>query len=192
MTDDSAVLVVDDEHEVADSYAEALSGEYSVTVAYSGTEALEAFNPDVGVVLLDRRMPELTGDEVLDELKQRDADCRIVMVTAVEPTLDIVEMEFDEYLVKPVTTEQLRDVVARMLARRELETQVQEIFDLASKLATLESKLSLEQLDSSDEYAALRSEFERLRQDVELPDSTDDPYFDATVEKVRALLDERR
>jgi DNA-binding response OmpR family regulator len=114
-----------------------------------------------------------------------------VMVTAVEPTLDIVEMPFDEYLVKPVTGDQLIDVVERMLVRETLEAQVQRMFVLASKMATLESKLTYEQLDQSDEYETLRAEFDSLRSDVELPDSTDDPYLEATIEKVQALLDER-
>jgi len=192
MDKNSMVLIVDDEQDVADSYAEALGGDHPVTVAYSGEEALEVFGPGVDVVLLDRRMPDLSGDEVLKEIRSQTGDCRVVMVTAVEPTVDIIEMGFDEYLVKPVSAEQLRDVVARMLARQELETQVQQMFDLASKLATLESKLTYDQLETSDEYATLRTEFERLREDVELPDSTDDPYLDATLEKVQALLDRRR
>jgi DNA-binding response OmpR family regulator len=188
---DSTVLIVDDEQDVADSYAEALREEYSVTVAYSGAGALDALDEHVDVMLLDRRMPDISGDEVLERVRDRSIDCRVVMVTAVEPTLDIVEMPFDEYLVKPVTGDQLIDVVERMLVRETLEAQVQRMFVLASKMATLESKLTYEQLDQSDEYETLRAEFDSLRSDVELPDSTDDPYLEATIEKVQALLDER-
>jgi len=188
---DSTVLIVDDEQDVADSYAEALSDEYSVTVAYSGEGALDVLDEHVDVLLLDRRMPDISGDEVLETVRDRPIECRVVMVTAVEPTLDIVEMPFDEYIVKPVTGDQLIDVVERMLVRETLEDQVQRMFVLASKMATLESKLTYEQLDQSDEYETLRAEFDSLRNDVELPESTDDPYLEATIEKVQALLDER-
>jgi DNA-binding response OmpR family regulator len=188
MTGDTEVFVVDDEQNVADSYADALEEEYEVTVTYSGEEALEEFHPGVDVVLLDRRMPGLSGDEVLAEVDSRHADCRVVMVTAVEPDLDIVEMPFDEYLVKPVTSEQLRNVVERMLARKTLDEQVQRMFVLASKLATLESKLTYTQLESSDEYEALRTEFVELRDEVEVPDAGDDPYLEAALEKFEALL----
>jgi DNA-binding response OmpR family regulator len=125
---------------------------------------------------------------VLAEVDSRHADCRVVMVTAVEPDLDIVEMPFDEYLVKPVTSEQLRNVVERMLARKTLDEQVQRMFVLASKLATLESKLTYTQLESSDEYEALRTEFVELRDEVEVPDAGDDPYLEAALEKFEALL----
>jgi DNA-binding response OmpR family regulator len=176
---------------VADSYANALNDEYSVTVAYSGAGGLDALDEHVDVLLLDRRMPDISGDEVLERVRDRSVECRVVMVTAVEPTLDIVEMPFDEYLVKPVTGDQLIDVVERMLVRETLEAQVQRMFVLASKMATLESKLTYEQLDQSEEYESLRAEFDSLRSDVELPESTDDPYLEATIEKVQALLDER-
>ncbi|PSP91296.1 HoxA-like transcriptional regulator [Halobacteriales archaeon QS_4_66_20] len=182
------MLVVDDEDGVADSYADALSAEYDVIVAYSGEEALAELHPGVDIVLLDRRMPGISGDEVLAEIDSRHSDPRVVMVTAVEPDLDIVEMAFDEYLVKPVTAEQLRNVVERMLARKTLDQQVQRMFVLASKLATLESKLSLDQLETSDEYEALRAEFNTLRDEVELPDAEDDPYLEAALEKLEALL----
>jgi YesN/AraC family two-component response regulator len=100
-------------------------------------------------------------------------------------------MPFDEYLVKPVTSDQLKDVVERMLVRETLDEQVQRMFVLASKLATLESKLTYEQLDQSEEYETLRTEFDSLRSEIELPESTEDPYLEATIEKVQALLDER-
>ena len=191
MTGNTTVLVVDDEEGVADSYADALSTEYDVIVAYSGEEALAKLHPGVDIVLLDRRMPGISGDEALAEIDSRHIDPRVVMVTAVEPDLDIVEMAFDEYLVKPVTAEQLRNIVERMLARKTLDQQVQRMFVLASKLATLESKLSFDQLETSDEYEALRTEFNTLRDEVELPDAEDDPYLEAALEKLEALLHSR-
>jgi len=188
MAADPSVLIVDDEQTVADSYSDHLEEGYELTVTYSGEAALEQIDSGVDVVLLDRRMPGISGDEVLREIKDRNIDCRIVMVTAVDPEIDIIEMDFDEYLVKPVTGDQLRDVVDRMAARKSLDEQLQRIFALASKLATLESKLTYEQLQESDEYTRLRTEFDQLRDDTDLPDAEEDPYFEAAVENVEALL----
>jgi DNA-binding NtrC family response regulator len=191
MPSDVSVLVVDDERDVADSYVDALDDEYAVRVAYSGEAALEEIDDSVEVVLLDRRMPRVSGDEVLAEIGRRDVDCRVVMVTAVEPDLDIVEMQFDEYLVKPVTGDQLQNVVERMLARQALDEQVQRTFALASRLATLESKLSFDQLETSEEYTALREEFAELRDGTDLPEARDDPYLEAALEKIEVLLHEQ-
>jgi len=188
MAVDPSVLIVDDERPVADSYSDHLEEGYDITVTYSGQAALERIDPGTDVVLLDRRVPDISGDEVLREIRDRGIDCRIVMVTAVKPDVEIVEMEFDEYLVKPVTGDQLRGVVDRMVSRKSLDERIQRIFALASKLATLESKLTHEQLQKSDEYAELRTEFDRLRDRTDLPEVEEDPYFEAAVENVEALL----
>nr|WP_207225351.1 response regulator [Natrinema hispanicum] len=74
-------LVVDDEQEVADAYALRLRGCCKVETAYSGEEALSIIdNSPVDIVLLDRHMPGLSGDDVLEELVERDFYGRIVMV----------------------------------------------------------------------------------------------------------------
>ncbi|MDY7082664.1 MAG: response regulator, partial [Halobacteria archaeon] len=59
------IVVVDDEQAVADMYYEWLEGEYDVKKAYDGEEALEKIDQDTDLVLLDRRMPGMSGDEVL-------------------------------------------------------------------------------------------------------------------------------
>jgi len=192
MMNDTSVLVVDDEKEVADSYADAIDGQYDVTTVYSGEEALRKMDSTIDVVLLDRRMPEMTGDEVLTELRDSNHNCRIVMVTAVDPDLDIIAMDFDAYLVKPVSPQQLRETIERVLLRDELLDQIHRMFSLSSRLATLEAKLDYEQLQDSKEYDALCAEFDELRRDVTLPEAEDDPYFEATLEKLEALLQERR
>lgn len=185
MGSQATILVVEDETELADEYANVLS-EYDVRTAYSGEAALEAFDSSVDVVLLDRRMPGLSGDEVLATISEKNTDCRIVMVTAVEPDIDIVEMEFDEYLVKPVSTETLLSVVEQMVARNDHDERLQEMFAVASKLATLESKLELQQLNRSKEYSTLRNRFDELSQQIDRTD--EDMYHEATREKIQALL----
>lgn len=64
------VLVVDDEELVADMHNDWVSNEgYSTEVAYGGQQALRKLNPDTDVVLLDRRMPKINGDQVLEVMK---------------------------------------------------------------------------------------------------------------------------
>lgn len=191
MTGDSGVLIVDDEPAVVETYCQQLTDHHSVRTTQSGEAALDALGEWVDVVLLDRRMPGMNGDEVLEQIRERGVDCRIVMVTAVEPDLDIVAMAFDEYLVKPVTGAQLRETIDRLLRREQLDAQIQRIVEVGSKLATLEAKLGYEQLDRSDRYAELREEFDRLRDEATLGDVDEDPYLEATVENIDALLPER-
>jgi len=58
-----------------------------------------------------------SGERIASVIEERTTDCRVVMVTGVRPDLDIIGMHIDEYLRKPVTGEELRETVERMLAR---------------------------------------------------------------------------
>ena len=157
------VLVVEDEPDLADLYAAWLGDEYRVRTAYGGREALDQLD-EVDAILLDRRMPGLSGDEVLTAVRERGIDCRVAMVTAVEPDFDILEMGFDDYLVKPVTSETLRETVEGLLRRGEYDSEVQELFSLTSKKAMLESEKSASDLADNEEYQRLTGRIDELRE----------------------------
>jgi DNA-binding response OmpR family regulator len=130
----------------------------------------------------------MNGDAVLERIRERELDCWVVMVTAVDPDMEMVTLAFDEYLIKPVSGEQLNAAVERMLKRDQLDGQIQHIVEIGSKLATLEAKLDYEQLQQSKHYTELRAEFSQLREEIELTEREDDPYLEATVENIDALL----
>jgi DNA-binding response OmpR family regulator len=174
MTDSSSaegsgpvVLVVEDETELADLYAAWLGDEYTVRVAYSGAEALESFDESVAVVLLDRRLGDTTGDEVLRDIRERGTDCRVGMVSAVEPDFDILEMGFDDYLVKPVSGDDVRGLVSALVLRSAYDEGVRELFSLASKKAILEAEKTESELAASAEYQRLDDELAARRADLD-------------------------
>ncbi|SFF90184.1 Response regulator receiver domain-containing protein [Halopelagius inordinatus] len=117
--DPPTVLVVEDEEAVVEAYAMWLSDVADVRTATGGREALQLVDGDVDAVLLDRRMPDLSGDETLAEIRERGFDCRVAMVTAVDPAVDVdgVNASFDTYLTKPVTKEEIVDAVGELLER---------------------------------------------------------------------------
>lgn len=117
MQDRPTVLFVDDEPALADGHAAQLAENHDTRTAYDGESALEALDESVDVVFLDRRMPGMEGDDVLEAIRDGATDCRIVMLTGVEPAADVVEMGYDEYLQKPVGGDELRETVGRLLAR---------------------------------------------------------------------------
>ena len=94
---DPTVLVVEDEPDIAALYSGFLEERYDVTVAETATEAVDRVDAAVDVVLLDRRLPDGSGDDVLEHIRESGYDCRVAMVTAVEPDFDIIDMGFDLY-----------------------------------------------------------------------------------------------
>jgi DNA-binding response OmpR family regulator len=163
----ATVLVVDDEQKVADVQALTLQHTYETRVAYGGREALEQYGEDVDAVVLDRRMPDLHGDEVLARVRERDDDTVVVMMTAVDPDLNILEMEFDDYLTKPVDAETLTQSLDRQLdARGQGDSRLTEFFSTVSKLDVLEAELPRSDLADSEEYAALKDRAGELATDL--------------------------
>ena len=161
------ILVVEDETELAELFAEWLSEEYDVEVATDGETALELVDDDTDVVLLDRLMPGLSGDEVLETIRERGLDPRVAMVTAVEPDFDVLDMGFDDYVVKPLFRADIQRLVAGLLERDAYDRQLSELFSTASKLAALESHKEPDELADSEEYRRLEAELERARERVE-------------------------
>jgi CheY-like chemotaxis protein len=171
MYDDSArpvVLVAEDEPELRELYAEWLSDAYDVRTATDGEGTLSALDAAVDVLFLDRRMPGLTGDEVLDVIEDRSLSCRVAMVTAVEPDFDIVDLPVDDYLVKPVSAVDLRETAERLLTQETYSDAIQEYYSLLSKKAALESRKTREDLADSDAYAQLLEEIDALEAETDL------------------------
>lgn len=178
------VLIVDDEPSLADGHASQLD-DHDVRTAYDGAAALDALSPDVDVVVLDRRMRGLSGDEVLERIRSAGLDCRVIMLTGVEPSVDIVEMAFDEYLQKPVSGDELRETVERVHHRSAYDAKLREYFSLASKRATLETRHSRGELTDEPKYEHLCERLESVRAQLDdalsaLPER--DGYLVATEE----------
>jgi DNA-binding NtrC family response regulator len=169
VSDDVTVLVLEDETELLDAYVEGLELEYDVHAAESAsgaTEQIERLGSELDIALLDRRLPERSGDDVLKHIQSSSIDCRTAMVTAVDPSLDIIDMGFDDYVVKPVTPSDLRDVVERLLALEEYDEIYRELSEKRVKRSVLAAELSRAELERSDEFRQLQSEIENLEAEL--------------------------
>ncbi|MFI0350488.1 response regulator transcription factor [Actinomadura sp. 9N407] len=112
------VLVVEDERVLADAIATGLRREaLAVDVAYDGAGALErASVNDYDVIVLDRDLPRIHGDDVCRELVTHRYPARIIMLTAAGELDDKVEglsIGADDYLAKPFA---FAELIARVRA----------------------------------------------------------------------------
>jgi DNA-binding response OmpR family regulator len=161
------ILVVDDEPEVADAYSLRLQQEYDVRTGYGGDAAMEEIDDGVDLVLLDRRMPDMSGDEVLTAIREQGYDCRVIMVTAVTPDYDILDMPFDDYLCKPVERSDLFDAIQQQLQAVEYHDTVSEYFAITAKQSLLEQRKSPVELEDHEEYQQLSERAEELRGEMD-------------------------
>jgi len=158
------VLVVDDEADVRELYADQLAGEYDVSTAAAGSEALDVLDDSVDVVLLDRRMPGLHGDDTLQRIRASGVDVRVATVSGVSVGLDVVGLPVDAYLEKPVDSADLRDAVDRLVRVARYDDRVRQYFAVMHKQVTLEDA-GIDRTDS--EYGELVRRREALESGID-------------------------
>lgn len=110
------ILVVDDEKNILRLYQAELEDEgYTVVVANSGWEALELFEsekPDI--VTLDILMPNLDGIQVLRQMKEKNPNIPIIMLTAYDYRDDFSVWVADAYVVKASDMSNLKAAIKQL------------------------------------------------------------------------------
>ena len=126
------ILVVDDEPDIRESLEFLLSNEnYRVDLAANATEGLKRLETSsYDLVLLDLMMPDKSGMQVLEEVRQRDPDTPIFMLTAygsIEVAVQALKRGASDYFSKPWDNEKLLIEIERTIARRRLELENTEL-----------------------------------------------------------------
>ncbi len=129
----ASVLYVDDDRNLCQIVARALSGEgYSVRTCHDGAEALAVVAEDLpDLMLLDLKLPRRDGFQVLSELRKSDGEMRelpvVVLTGAPTPTCAqrASELKAVDLLTKPVSLERLLEVVSRCVAGAKREVAAQ-------------------------------------------------------------------
>lgn len=140
------ILVVEDEHKIANSIKQGLSQEaYAVDVMYDGIKGYDfAASEDYDLIILDRMLPGMDGLEVCRKLRANGIHTPVLMLTArgqLTEKIEGLDTGADDYMTKPFAFTELLARV-RALARRPKVTTgaILEIADLTLNPATFEVK----------------------------------------------------
>src|SRR6266513_2918401 len=123
------ILVVDDERSILLLLKDALGQwGYQVTTAPSATEALGILKSELfDALITDIRMPDMSGLELLREVKKQDESIEVVMMTGY-PTIASAVQALKEgaydYLSKPLILDELRHLMSRMMERKFLRGEI--------------------------------------------------------------------
>ena len=119
------ILVIDDEESMRDSCSQILLKEGLRTETAEegsvGLEKIKEIKPDL--VLIDLKMPGISGMEVLEKIREIDPNIIAVVITGyatVESAVEAMKKGAYDFLPKPFTPEELRIIIRRGLERREL------------------------------------------------------------------------
>jgi len=129
---DPLVLIIDDEESMRDSCSQILlKGRYRVETAPDGTTGLQKIRdlrPDA--VIVDLKMPGISGFEVLENLRLIDPRIMAIVVTGyatVESAVEAMKKGAFDFLPKPFTPEELRMILSRALEYRRLALEAERL-----------------------------------------------------------------
>ena len=125
----ASILVVDDERLIRWSLEQQLRREgYSVQAVETGAEALQRTQADPpDLVLLDVRLPDADGVELLGRLRAADPECLVIMMTAhggVDSAVRAMKLGAQDYVSKPFDVEELKLAIRKALDTRTLRRDV--------------------------------------------------------------------
>lgn len=126
------IMIVDDEKIVRESlYHWFMDEGYEVDTAENGESALKKFDKDkYDLVLLDMKMPGMSGLDLLPKLKQIDNDCFVILITAyasVPSAIQALKEGAFDYITKPVDPEELNHIVKNALQQKKLKTENEQL-----------------------------------------------------------------
>ena len=123
MTIKTRILVVDDEERFRESIARLLKAEgHEVGTAGDGMAALNSLaGKDYDVVLLDMKMPGLSGAETFHEIQVQGFDVETICLTghaAIDEATGLLQMGVFDYLLKPASVPEILETVQRAMERK--------------------------------------------------------------------------
>jgi len=120
----SKILVIDDERVVGESLRKTFKDEgYEIETAYSGQEGLrKARRETFDLMIVDLKMPDISGLDVIKRLKEEQPDTMLIMITGystVDSATEALKTGAFDYIPKPFTPDEISEVVQKALEAKE-------------------------------------------------------------------------
>jgi len=125
---DQSVLIIDDEKNIRLTLSQALKAiNIETDTASDGEEWLSKLKQkEFGLILLDLRMPEMDGMDVLRRVREIRPDIRVIILTAygtIESAVEAMKLGAVDFIPKPFSAEEIRTLVTRVMDREKLDQQ---------------------------------------------------------------------
>ncbi|MBQ1198500.1 MAG: sigma-54-dependent Fis family transcriptional regulator, partial [Spirochaetaceae bacterium] len=122
------ILIIDDEKNIREGLSASLEMEgYNTVLAENGKQGLELFaKGDIDLVITDLRMPEVTGEQVMQKILSENPGVPVIVLTghgSIDSAVDAMRLGAYDFLTKPLNLDRLTLIVKRALQGRELSLQ---------------------------------------------------------------------
>jgi len=122
------ILIVDDEVNVLESFKIFLKDNYNLFTATSGEDALKIIEKgNINLVLLDIMLPDSDGVDILRQIKERDENIEVIMVTAIKTVntaIQAMKLGAYDYITKPFNVDEVLSSIEKCLEKQRLVKEI--------------------------------------------------------------------
>jgi DNA-binding NtrC family response regulator len=167
------ILIIDDDIAICEELCEILASEgYQVEKTYSGKETkkkLDSINPDI--VLLDLKLPDGSGLDLVELIHEANKDAKIIVVTAhgsLETAVESIQKELFDYINKPVNPDFLLETIKRACRTQDLEQDINEHMGELERFEKLAVGREEKIWDCKEEIKSLKKQVEELKKQISI------------------------
>lgn len=138
-----SILIIDDDHLIRKTLSAHLSKSYEVSLAEDGEGGLQQYDENMpDLVVLDIRLPDMSGLEVLSKIREKNKNANVIIMTAfddMKTTVEAIRLGAFEYLVKPLDYVELDLTVSKAFQMQSLEDKVSYLVEEQQKEYTIDN-----------------------------------------------------
>lgn len=153
--DGGRVLLVETDTALRELYERWLSERFDVRPVRNGVAAERLLEDEIDVLVLNRILPDRSERAVFELVADREAEAGVVILTTQPPDLAVLDVPFDEYLLKPVDRFTLHEAVERAQRLVAVERCLRRYLRLLTKRDLVESEPIAGTLSNSERYEKL-------------------------------------
>ena len=153
------VLLVDSDRRITDMYRQWLTNQYAVRQAHDGDTLYATITDDVDIVVLNAEIPGvLTRKFVTNHRK----DVRTILLVGDRPRFDLLDVECDEILQKPIVRATALEAIEKQLSAHGESVERRKLSSLVARQSLFESVYPTERLEADERYRELCGRIEKL------------------------------
>lgn len=170
------VLIVEDEESLAKLFAKQIGDEYDTTVVTHAGNAIANISVETDYVLLDRKLPGMSGDKVLEYIVSQPYDISVIIISAIDPDQNVIHQPYDEYITKTVDDGEIKEAMERVEKKNRFVELLGEYVKKAETWEVVQSNLSSAESDMDVDVGILEDDLDELADEfatlaVELSDT---------------------
>lgn len=156
MSNEKKILIIDDEKNIRFTLKKSLENDYDIVTAVNGEDGLEKFSKqDFDLVLLDMKLPGMDGIDTLKRIKEEDKKANIIIITgfgSVDSAVETMKLGAIDYLNKPFTPEEIKEIVNEVISRDELNLDEDDLDSYEDHLKYAKSCINNQELEKGYKY----------------------------------------